>query len=482
MSLLNALRTNDTFTTNGMTTNSTSLNNCVDMFFNIGAMRGKNKASIINVFTKAYNENPLVAMRLLFWVRDVRGGAGERQIFKDIIMYLAINHTETLRKNIHLISEYGRWDDLLTLIDTPLQKDVLGIIGQALKDGDSLLAKWLPRPAGKNIVNKLQANLIRKHLGLSPKVYRKMLVENSNTVEQLMCAKDFSKIDYSKLPSKAMSDLMKSFSRNDLERFQAYLASLEKGETKINAGAIYPYDVLKNMHQGNTTGANLQWNALPNYMEGNTERVIPLVDVSGSMSCPAGGSGSLSCMEVAISLGLYISERNEGVFKDAFITFHANPQLLTVNGTLSERYNQMARSSWGGNTNLEAVFQLILKKAVQHNIKEEEMPTTLIILSDMQFDQATSSRYNGGSEWNPTAQRMIEKLYSDAGYKAPKIVYWNLNSRNTDSPVAYNKQDTCLVSGFNTSILKNILAGKDMTPMTIMMDVVDSDRYAAVSI
>ncbi len=482
MSLLKAMQTNDTFTTNGMTTNSTSLNNCVDLFFNIGAMRGKNKASIINIFTKAFNEDQLVAMRLLFWVRDVRGGAGERQIFKDIIKYLATNHTEVLRKNIHLISEYGRWDDLLTLIDTPLQKDVLAIISQSVKDGDSLLAKWLPRPAGKNIKNKLIANVVRKHLGLSPKDYRKLLVDNSNTVEQLMCAKDFSKIDYSKLPSKAMSDLMKSFSRNDLVRFQEYLASLEKGETKINAGAIYPYDVLKNLKQGNHQGANLQWSALPNYMAGNTERIIPLVDVSGSMSCAAGGSGVLSCMDVAISLGLYISERNIGVFKDAFITFHANPQLLTVNGTLYERYNQMAKSSWGGNTNLEAVFSLILNKATKFNVSQEEMPTTLIILSDMQFDEATSTRYNGGSDWNPTAQEMIENMYSDAGYQVPKIVYWNLNARNTDSPVAYNKQDTCLVSGFNTSILKNILSGKDMTPMSIMMDVVDSDRYAAISV
>lgn len=482
MSLLNAMRTNDTFTTNGMTTNSTSLNNCVDMFFNIGAMRGKSKASIINLFTKAYNEDQLVAMRLLFWVRDVRGGAGERQIFKDIIKYLATNHTESIRKNIHLISEYGRWDDLLTLIDTPLQKDVLEIIAQSLKDGDSLLAKWLPRPAGKNIENKLRANLIRKHLGLSPKAYRKMLVENSNTVEQLMCSKNFSKIDYSKLPSKAMSDLMKCFSRNDLARFQEYLASLEKGETKINSGAIYPYDVLKNLKQGNEKGANLQWNALPNYMDGNVERIIPLVDVSGSMTCRAGGNSLLSCMDVAISLGLYISERNVGVFKDAFITFHANPQLLTVNGTLNERYRQMANSSWGGNTNLEAVFKLILNKAKQFSVKEEEMPTTLIILSDMQFDVATSTRYGGGSDWNPTAQQMIEKMYADAGYKMPKIVYWNLNAHNTDSPVAYNKQDTCLVSGFNTSILKNVLKGKDMTPMTIMMDVVDSERYAAITV
>jgi hypothetical protein len=474
--LIDALRTKDALTTNGMVTNSTSLNNCVDLFFQVGAMRGGNKQTLINVFTKAYGENPLVAMRLLFWARDVRGGAGERQIFRDIITYLAKNRGESLKQNISVITEYGRWDDLLCLFGTPLEADALALISEALVAKNSLTAKWMPRPNVASKDKKAIANTIRKFMGLSPKEYRKLLTENSNTVEQLMCAKEFDKIDYSKLPSKAMSDLMKSFSRNDLERFQKYLASLEKGETTINAGAIYPYDVLKNLKQGNVAGANLQWNALPNYLEGNNEIVLPIVDVSGSMGCSAGGSPSITCMDVAISLGLYISERNEGLFEDAFITFSSSPTLEVVNGSLSERYNQMKRANWSMSTNIEATFKMLLNKAVASNVSADQMPTMMLILSDMQFDRA------GGQNWGSTAQEMIENEYASAGYKTPKIVYWNLNASNGGSPVAFDKQGTALVSGFSPSILKNLLAGNDMTPLSMMMTVVDSERYACISI
>lgn len=481
--LLKAMQTNNSLTENGMTTNSSSLNLCVDLFFQIGAMRGQDKTRLINAFTKAFGENPLNAMRLLFWARDVRGGAGERQIFRDIIEYLAKNRTEVLGKNLHLISEFGRWDDLLVLVGTPLETQALGLYRQALKDNDGLAAKWAPRPNVGNREKKRWANVLRKFMGLSPKEYRKMLVENSNTVEQLMCAREFSLIDYSKLPSKAMSDYMKAFSKNDLARFQEYLTSVEKGETKINAGAVYPYDIIKNLKQGNTKGADVQWNALPNYMENNNERVLPLVDVSGSMETPAGSNANVTCMDVSISLGLYISERNVGPFKDAFITFHESPSLEIVKGSLSERYRQMARSKWGGSTNLEAAFKLILNKAVASNVAPEEMPTMMLILSDMEFDSAVGSRWGSQGSWNPTAQQMIEKMYNDAGYEVPKIVFWNIQSRgDNNKPVHFDKNGTALVSGFSPALLTNLLAGKEMTPLAMMMSVIGSERYASVTV
>ena len=474
--LLGAMQTKDSRTENGMMTNSTSLNNCVDLFFQIGAMRGQDKTRLINAFTKAFGENQLTAMKLLFWARDVRGGAGERQIFKDIIAYLATNRTEVLRKNLSLISEYGRWDDMLVLIGTPLETDALALIAKGLSEKNGLCAKWMPRPNVKNREAKRQANAIRVYLGMGPKEYRKLLVELSNTVEQLMCAKEWSKIDYSKLPSKAMSDLMKAFSKNDLLRFQAYLASVEKGEAKINASAVYPYDIIKNLKQGNSQGANVQWNALPNYMEGNNERVLPLVDVSSSMDQPVGDNGNLNVMDVAISLGLYISERNKGPFENAFITFDSNPQLLVTNGSLSERYTQMKRSKWGRSTDLEASFRLILNKAVEGNVSPEEMPTMVIIFSDMEFNSADRN-------WNDTAQDMIEKKYAKAGYVMPKIVYWNLASRgDKNKPVQFNKAGTALVSGFSPSLLTSLLSGKDITPYDMMMTVIDSERYSRVTI
>jgi len=481
--LLKAMQTNNSLTENGMTTNSSSLNLCVDLFFQIGAMRGQDKTRLINAFTKAFGENPLNAMRLLFWARDVRGGAGERQIFRDIIEYLAKNRTEVLGKNLHLISEFGRWDDLLVLVGTPLETQCLGLISEGLKSKNGLCAKWMPRPNVGNREKKRWATTLRKYLGLSPRDYRKMLVENSNTVEQLMCAREFSLIDYSKLPSKAMSDYMKAFSKNDLARFQEYLTSVEKGETKINAGAVYPYDIIKNLKQGNTKGADVQWNALPNYMENNNERVLPLVDVSGSMETPAGSNANVTCMDVSISLGLYISERNVGPFKDAFITFHESPSLEIVKGSLSERYRQMARSKWGGSTNLEAAFKLILNKAVASQVAPEEMPTMMLILSDMEFDSAVGSRWGGQGSWNPTAQQMIEKMYNDAGYEVPKIVFWNIQSRgDNNKPVQFDKNGTALVSGFSPALLTNLLAGKEMTPLAMMMSVIGSERYASVTV
>ena len=480
--LLRAMQTNDSYTENGMATNSTSLNLCVDLFFQIGAMRGQDKVRLINVFTKAFGENPLTAMRLLFWARDVRGGAGERQIFRDIIGYLANNRTETLGKNLHLISEFGRWDDLLVLVGTPLETKALGLIAEALNAKNGLCAKWMPRPNIGNRDKKRLANVLRKHMKLSPKEYRKMLVENSNTVEQLMCSKEFGLIDYSKLPSKAMSDYMRAFSKNDLARFQEYLNSVEKGEVKINAGAVYPYDIIKNLKHGNSKGADVQWNSLPNYMENNNERVLPLVDVSGSMETPAGSNSNVTCMDVSISLGLYISERNVGPFKDAFITFHESPTLEVVKGSLSERYSQMADSNWGGSTNLESAFKLILNKAVASKVSVEEMPTMMLILSDMEFDSAVGGRWGRGG-WNPTAHEMIEQMYTDAGYTMPKIVYWNIQSRgDNNKPVHFDEKGTCLVSGFSPSILTNLLSGKDMSPLSMMLTVINSERYQAITV
>lgn len=482
--LIDALRTEDTVTENGMTTNSTTLNSCVDLFFQIGALRGQDKQRKINTFSKAFAEDALTAMKILFWARDVRGGAGERGTFRDILTYLANTKTAVLKKNIGLIAEYGRYDDYLVLVGTKLEKDALDVIAEGLKNGEvsSLVAKWMPRGNTKNREKKRWAGALRKHLGLSPKAYRKMLAELSNTVEQLMCAREFGAITYEHVPSKAMSDYMKAFSKNDGIRFQAYLDSLSKGETKINAGAVYPYDITKNLQYGNSDGAVEQWKALPNYMEGNKERVLPVVDVSGSMGCSAGGNPNVTCMDVAISLGLYISERNEGPFKDAFFTFSSNPKLQYLKGDLRDRHKQLFRAEWGGSTDLEKTFKVLLEKAKASNVSENEMPTMILILSDMEFNYATGDGWGGNSEWNPTAQKMIEKMYADAGYTMPKIVYWNIHSRNDNNPVQFDKQGTALVSGFNPALLTSLLAGNDITPYGMMMNIISSERYEAIRV
>jgi len=460
---------NVTLTDNGMVTNPTSLNKCVDLFFSIGSMRGKSKDKVVNLFNEAYNENPLVASKILFWVRDVRSGAGERQTFRDVISFLTTNSPQTVRKNIGLIPEFGRWDDVLVLLGTELEDDMFSLIKTALSNGDGLCAKWMPR---KGVV----ANKLRKLFRTTPKQYRKMLVGLTNVVESKMCAKDWEKIDYSKLPSLASSRYQKSFNKNDNERYNEYKKCLQDGTAKVNAGAVYPYDIVKSINMGgDTIVSEKQWESLPNWMEGSVERILPVVDVSGSMGVEVGGNPNLSCMDVAVSLGMYISERNEGSFKDAFITFSNNPQLQYLTGSLSERLLQLRRADWAMSTDLEAVFNLILHQAKMNNVPEGNMPTKILILSDMQFNQATRRDSLG-------AQSMIEAMYEEAGYTKPNIIYWNLNAKGGNFPVEFDKNGTALVSGFSPSILKSLLGGKNMTPESIMMDTVNDDRYSVVTV
>ena len=460
---------NVTLTDNGMITNPTSLNKCVDLFFSIGSMRGKSKDKVVNLFNEAYNENPLVASKILFWVRDVRSGAGERQTFRDVISFLTTNSPQTVRKNIGLIPEFGRWDDVLVLLGTELEDDMFSLIKTALSNGDGLCAKWMPR---KGVV----ANKLRKLFRTTPKQYRKMLVGLTNVVESKMCAGDWESIEYSKIPSHAASRYQKSFNQNDNERYNEYKKCLQDGTAKVNAGAVYPYDIVKSINMGgDTIVSEKQWESLPNWMEGSVERILPVVDVSGSMGVEVGGNPNLSCMDVAVSLGMYISERNEGSFKDAFITFSNNPQLQYLTGSLSERLLQLRRAHWGMSTDLEAVFNLILHQAKMNNVPEGNMPTKILILSDMQFNQATRRDSLG-------AQSMIEAMYEEAGYTKPNIIYWNLNAKGGNFPVEFDKNGTALVSGFSPSILKSLLGGKNMTPESIMMDTVNDDRYSVVTV
>lgn len=462
-SLVNALRTRDNVTENGMVTNSSSLNACVDLFFTIGAMRGQDKARLIANFSKAFNEDALTALRTMFWARDVRGGAGERQIFRDLMVYLAESHSEALAKNLSYVPEYGRWDDLLVLFGTKLDSQAKSLIAKGLSENNGLCAKWMPRK-GK------EAIALERFLGLTPKTYRKMLVEKTKVVEQLICSGNWGTVTYEHVPSLAMARYTKAFAKHDAERFNSY----KTGDTKVNASAVYPYDVLKTLKMGDKTMAMKQWDSLPNYMENNNELVLPVCDVSGSMESPAGGNSNLTCMDVCISLGLYISERNEGKFKDAFITFSETPKLQYLNGNLDDRHRQLARADWGMSTNLEAVFNLVLTQAVKFNLPESEMPTTIMIMSDMEFNAATRH--------NRSALDMIREKYESAGYKMPKLVFWNIQSRNGGNfPVQVTDNGTALVSGFSPAILKSLLTGEDMSPVSIMNKTVHSERYAPIT-
>jgi len=463
MNFIDALQSKNTLTENGMVTNSSTLNECVNLFFTIGAMRGQDKDRLISNFSKAFNENPLTALKILFWVRDARGGAGERQIFRDILKYLVENHPNVVKQNIQAIPYFGRWDDLSVLFGSTLEAQAVQMYVNGLIVKDGLCAKWIPRKG--NIFNA-----IRKAMNVTPKYLRKLLVGISSTVDQKMCANEWSNIEYEKTPSLAMGRYTKAFAKHDITGFTEYLEKLKKGETKVNAGAVYPYNVVQTMNQGSWELANEQWKSLPNFMEGTTERILPVVDVSGSMGSIV--SGSITCLDVAISLGLYFSERNEGVFKDSFITFSEKPQLEKVSGTLKERYEQMSTADWGMNTNLELVFNLILNQALKHKVLPEDMPSKILIMSDMEFDEATRQ--------SDSAIQMIRRQYDNSGYSLPQIIFWNIQSRNKNFPVRYDESGTALISGLSPSIVKSVLGGKEMTPVSIMNETINSNRYSVI--
>jgi hypothetical protein len=470
--LVNVSRQKDVLNENGGLTNSTSLNACVDMFFMAGAARHWTDADIEALFQKALAENPLTALKLMFWVRDVRGGAGERRFFRVCLKYLERYYLGYLKKNAHLIPEYGRWDDVFEL-----DKDVyMPLVKDGFENKNGLLGKWAPRKGSV-------ANVIRKSLGLSPKDYRKTIVSLSQTVEQLMCAKQFEGINYEHVPSVAMNKYRKAFYRNDSNRFVDYINAVKSGTAKMCAGAIYPYQLydafLKSRSEIDTQAIEAQWYSIPNYMEGSTVKLIPMVDTSSSMTWQ-GGLPS----RVAWSLGVYISERNESIFKDAFMTFATSPQMLYLKGTVSDRLRAISRAPWGGTTNIDAAFSMLLAKAIENQLTEAEMPSIILILSDMQFDPAKTS-------YNHTTFEMIKARYAKAGYKVPKVIFWNLRAEKNNVVASAFDENVGLVSGFSPSCLKSILLGEEVqnedepkkdTPYELMMKTIDSERYAPVTI
>jgi hypothetical protein len=447
-------------TENGMKAKAHSGNALVDLFYKIGASRGK---SVTADFEKAFQEDADLAMKIAFWSRDVRGGAGERQIFRDILLHLEKLHPEVLESVLPFVSEFGRWDDLLIFKTEKFKHLAYTLIGDALRERNGLAAKWMPRQ-GPIAVE------IRNFYGMTPKQYRKSLVALTNVVETKMCAGDWDGIEFGKLPSLASARYNKAFAKNATASYNAYKARLTAGTDKVNASAVYPYDVIKTLrHGGDSVVADAQWASLPNYI--GDASVMPLVDVSGSMCCPVGGNANLQCIDVALSLGLYCADKNTGVFKDTFLTFSSKPKAQVVKGTLAQKMSQMNSSDWGMNTNLHAAFDEILRIAVKGGVNASDMPKTLLILSDMQFDQCVS--------FDDSAHQMIKRKYKEAGYEVPNIVFWNLNSKD-NVPVKFDKRGTALVSGFSPAVMKGVLSGADMTPYGIMLATVDVPRYSVL--
>ena len=333
----------------------------------------------------------------------------------------------------------------------------------------STAAKWAPREHQKS--GKKLAGELAKFLNLNPTRYRKLVAGLSNTVEQKMCARQWDDIDFGKIPSLAASRYQKAFAKNAAASYQKYKDALAAGEAKINAGAVYPYDVVKSMFNGDVQVSAAQWEALPNYL--GDSRILPMVDTSGSMSCPVGGNSNMRCLDMSVSLGLYIADKQTGPFKDMFLTFDTNPKIKVLNGDIITKMQSLRNCNWGGSTNLEAAFNELLRVATQNKVQAADMPEYLLVLSDMEFN-----RSNAGTTLFETAK----VAFQTANYALPGILWWNLNARPGNTPVRFDEKGTGLVSGYSPSILKAILSTDmdQLSPVNIMTTALNVPRYDAI--
>jgi len=495
---------NNTFTTNGASTYKSSLSPLVDWFFHSGSFRYASKTDILEAWEKVWNANPEAALRLLFYTRDIRGGQGERNAARIVFEHLATDAKAypVFESLIHYIPEYGRWDDLFVLFGTPLQSSACALISNALDEENALCAKWLPSESSKRdyfgIKGHEIALAVRKYMNLTPRQYRKLRTRLNSVVESKMCAKEWKDIDFSRVPSKAMLRLRNAFIRNAEAEFEVYLEDVATGKTKINAGTVVPHEIAQlvlNTIEANGWGycelhdtedysteremISLQWANLPNYLksEGSKHSILPVVDTSGSMYA----DDKPRPIDVSIGLGAYLAERNEGPFKDAFITFSEVPEMQLLKGDdIFDKMKNLSKASWGGSTNLTKTFDIILAHAKMNSLHQRDMPTMVMIFSDMQFDSAVGNY--GQTDNISTTYQLIEQKFLAAGYIAPQIVFWNIHSQKGQVPVQAHQSGASLVSGFSPAIMQQLLKTGSVTPIDLVMEVLNSERYSQIKI
>lgn len=459
------------FTANGAATLLSSKDEFTDLFAVIGSSR-KTPANAVAQFRKCYAIDRQLALRIMLWARDARGGAGERNIFRLCVDTLSVADKLALIASAK-IEELGRWDDYIGLMmdkDDRVARAAAARVLGAIKSGNGLAAKWMPRKGA-------EAARIRSLFGLAPKLYRKMLVEGTRVVETQMCAKNWEAITYEHVPSVAMARYSRAFARNSLVSFPAYKAALEAGAVKAKAAALFPYDVARTLKGGDTTIANEQWKALPNYIDSKA-KLFPIIDVSGSMTCQL--TGTITAMDVAITLGLYIAERQNSALKDLFMTFDDKPAMVSVRAckTFAERYRTIKDAPWGGTTNLQASFELLLKTAVDNRVAPEDMPEYLFIVSDMEFNVACGNETGFyRARRSETNYAELERKYQASGYRRPNVIFWNVNARGGNIQVEADQNGTAMISGFSPSILRPLLNAEQVSPRLIMEAAVMVPRY-----
>lgn len=488
---------NRTLTENGAETYKSTLSDCLDFFATVGALRRESDGEIIARFLRAFAEDRDVAVKILFYARDVRGGLGERRVFRLILRWLAQKAPDTVRKNLCYVAEYGRFDDLLTLVGTPVQNDLYAYIKdqlesdlRAMENGGevSLLAKWLPSVNTSNRDAVAMAKKLARALQMDDRTYRKTLASlraHIRILENNLRERDYT-FDYEKQPSKAMFKYRQAFIRNDGERYAAFIRAASEGEAKLHADTLAPYElVAPYLFDGGTKGfesfmrrtteeeervLNATWASLPAF--DSSENALAVIDTSGSMywdnkPLPAA---------VALSLGLYFAEHNHGAFRNHFIEFSSHPELIEIKGdTFADRLRYVASFNEVADTNLEAVFDVILRAAVKNRLPESDLPAKLIIISDMEFNACVQGARQNNFE-------NAKRKFAAAGYKLPEVVFWNVASRNRQQPVTANEEGVVLVSGCTPRLFSMVMNGSldRATPYHFMMEVIGSARYEKI--
>lgn len=477
---------NRTTTENGAATLRSTMSDCLDFFATAGALRNASEEEILNRFIRAYAEDKDLAIKALFYARDVIGGLGERRLFRVILNYLAGNDPEAVRKNIKNVAHFGRFDDLLSLMDTPCERDVIEYIKETLnddiksleRDGSlSLLAKWLPSSNASSMETRRLARKIARGLNMREEEYRKMLSSlraEIKIIENNLREKDYS-FNYEAQPSKALLKYRKAFIRNDGERYMAFIEKACSNPSILHADTLAPYEIVRPFMKRDTDidikermALDATWNALPGCADLKNSLVV--VDGSGSMYC----GGRIKPIEVAESLGIYFAERSSGAFKDHFITFSAHPKLVKIKGDdICEKIRYCLSYNECSNTNIEATFELILSTAVNNNLEQSDLPERLFIISDMEFDWCTSNA-------DMTNFEAAKAMFEEFGYKLPQIVFWNVNSRGNNMPVRMNEMGVIMVSGTSTTVFDMIMDG-DIDPYSFMLKTLSLPAYKAIA-
>ena len=492
--------TQQTFTENGMPAKNTTGAACVDLFASIGALRlTRGKKTDLQprrartLFESAYREDPLTAVKTVFYARDVREGLGERDVPRNLMVHMAKYHREAMLNNIGLIGEYGRYDDLYSFIGTPLEDAMWEIMKaqfesdkQNLEDGKSisLLAKWIKTPDASSEKTRKLGILTAQKLGYSVYDFKRLLKrmrKQIGIVEAQMSANQWNEIQYAQVPSRASMIYRNAFKRHDEDRYGKFVQSALEGKTKINSATLYPYDIVEKIFDHNFDDTlEAQWRQLPNYVEPG-KNVLVMADVSDSMHGRP--------MASSVGLAMYFAERNTGAFHNLFMTFSSNPRFVTVKGTtLSDKIENIMHADWSMSTDMEAAFELVLNTAVKHKVAYEDMPEAIVVITDMEFDDIQKYSDKWGTKRNPdphvdwTFYEEMKIRFENAGYQIPHIVFWNVRSEHDTFHAGSDTPGVTMVSGHATSSFKAVIKSIGMNPVEMMREVIDSDRYSPITI